>query len=64
MQARRRLARLRVSQAKEELISLERELGCEKLRPQLLRLKESIGLDSTRADARSSPRQARRRPRS
>lgn len=46
-----RLARLRVSQAKEELIKFERELGCEKLRPQLLRLKESIGLDSTRADA-------------
>jgi Caspase domain len=45
-----RLARLRVSQVREEVAVFERELGCERLRPQLLRLKESIALDSARAD--------------
>ena len=50
-----RLARLRVSQSKPEVISFERELGCERLRPQLLRLKESIGLDSQRVDAPAAP---------
>ncbi|HKD29934.1 MAG TPA: caspase family protein [Xanthobacteraceae bacterium] len=37
-----RLARLRASQARDEVIRFERELGCERLRPQLLRLRESI----------------------
>ncbi len=50
-----RLARLRVSQSKPEVISFERELGCERLRPQLLRLKESIGLDSQRVDSPAAP---------
>lgn len=45
-----RLVRVRASQAIEEVISFERELGCEKLRPQLLRLKESLGVDGTRTD--------------
>jgi hypothetical protein len=45
------LVRVRASQSLEEVISLERELGCERLRPQVLRLKESLGLDSPRADA-------------
>src|SRR6202043_1196389 len=36
------LARLRTSQARDEVIRFERELGCERLRPQLLRLRESI----------------------
>jgi hypothetical protein len=45
-----RLVRVRASQAIEDVISLERELGCEKLRPQVLRLKESIGVDGTRTD--------------
>jgi len=38
-----RLARLRVSQAHDEVIRFERELGCEKLRPQVVRLRESVG---------------------
>jgi hypothetical protein len=50
-----RLARLRVSQSKPEVISFERDLGCERLRPQLLRLKESIGLDSQRVDSPAAP---------
>jgi caspase domain-containing protein len=41
-----RLVRLRATQVREEVIRFERELGCEKLRPQLLRLKESIAVDS------------------
>jgi hypothetical protein len=45
-----RLVRVRASQAIEEVASFERELGCEKLRPQLLRLKESLGVDGTRTD--------------
>jgi uncharacterized caspase-like protein len=45
------LVRVRASQSFDEVISLERELGCERLRPQVLRLKESLGLDSPRADA-------------
>ena len=45
------LVRVRASQSLDEVISLERELGCERLRPQILRLKESLGLDSPRADA-------------
>jgi hypothetical protein len=40
-----RLARLRVSQARDEVIRFERELGCEKLRPQVVRLRESVGSD-------------------
>src|SRR5215468_2422186 len=36
------LVHLRATQARDELIRLERELGCERLRPQLLRLRESI----------------------
>ena len=45
------LVHVRASQSLEEVISLERELGCEKLRPQVLRLKESLGLDSPHADS-------------
>jgi hypothetical protein len=48
------LVRLRATQVREEVISFERELGCEKLRPQLLRLKESIAVDSARADAQGA----------
>jgi hypothetical protein len=60
------LVRVRASQSLEEVISLERELGCEKLRPQIQRLKESLGLESpasvvasagaTRASQLSPPR--------
>jgi outer membrane protein OmpA-like peptidoglycan-associated protein len=37
-----RLVNLRATQARDELIRFERELACERLRPQLLRLRESI----------------------
>jgi uncharacterized caspase-like protein len=37
-----RLARLRANPSRAELIALERELGCEKLRPQIARLRESL----------------------
>ncbi len=36
------LADLRISQARDEVIRFERELGCEKLRPQVIRLRESV----------------------
>jgi outer membrane protein OmpA-like peptidoglycan-associated protein len=37
-----RLARLRSSQVREEVIQFEHELGCERLRPQVTRLRESV----------------------
>jgi hypothetical protein len=37
------LTRLRASQVRDEVIRFERELGCERLRPQVVRLRESIG---------------------
>jgi hypothetical protein len=37
------LARLRASQSREDVVKFERELGCEQLRPQVVRLKESLG---------------------
>lgn len=36
------LARLRASQSREEVVKFERELACEQLRPQVIRLKESL----------------------
>jgi hypothetical protein len=45
------LVHVRASQSPEEVVALERELGCEKLRPQILRLKESLGVDSPRVDS-------------
>jgi hypothetical protein len=53
-----RLVRLRATQVREEVISFERELGCEKLRPQLLRLKESIAVDTAREDPQNAPQVA------
>jgi len=38
-----RLARLRANQARDQVIRFERELGCEKLRSQVVRLWESLG---------------------
>lgn len=37
-----RLSRLRAAQSLAEVIVFERELGCEKLRPQIVRLRESL----------------------
>jgi outer membrane protein OmpA-like peptidoglycan-associated protein len=45
-----RLVRLRATQTRDELIRFERELGCERLRPQLLRLGESILADGERGE--------------
>jgi hypothetical protein len=36
------LAHLRISQGRDEVIRFERELGCEKLRSQVIRLRESV----------------------
>jgi uncharacterized caspase-like protein len=37
-----RLAKLRANPSREALVTLERELGCERLRPQIARLRESL----------------------
>ena len=39
-----RLGRLRVSRSRDEVIRFERELTCERLRPQVTRLRESVGI--------------------
>jgi uncharacterized caspase-like protein len=39
------LARLRISQSREEIIRFARELACERLRPQVLRLRESVAAE-------------------
>jgi hypothetical protein len=36
------LAHLRITQGRDEVIRFERELGCKKLRPQVIRLRESV----------------------
>src|SRR5215470_11490206 len=38
-----KLTRLRASPARDEVIRFEHELGCERLRPQVVRLRESLG---------------------
>src|SRR5258707_8541980 len=43
-----RLVHLRAAQARDELIRFERDLGCERLRPQFLRLGESIFAEGER----------------
>jgi hypothetical protein len=39
-----RLARLRAEPSADAITRFERELGCERIRPQLKRLRESLGL--------------------
>ena len=39
-----RLARLRADPSVEAITKFERELGCDQIRPQLRRLRESLGL--------------------
>jgi len=39
------LVRLRSGPKREEVLRFERELACERLRPQVLRLRESLGID-------------------
>jgi hypothetical protein len=36
------LAKLRASQSREDVVRFERELACEQLRPQVIRLRESL----------------------
>src|SRR5258706_12901098 len=43
-----RLAGLRASQARDEVVRFERELGCERLRPQVVRLRESLSAEGER----------------
>jgi uncharacterized caspase-like protein len=40
-----KLARLRVSQSRDEIVRFVRELACERLRPQVLRLQESVAAE-------------------
>src|SRR5258706_2798710 len=51
-----RLTRLRASPARDEVIRFEHELGCERLRPQLRRLRESISAEGERDDREAAPR--------
>lgn len=44
-QDQERLTHLRASQAPDEVIRFEHELGCERLRPQVMRLRESLGVN-------------------
>jgi uncharacterized caspase-like protein len=59
-----RLVRLRASQARDEVLRFERELGCERLRPQLVRLRESISAEGERSerDAAQQPQAEPPRP--
>jgi hypothetical protein len=45
-----RLVRLRASHVRDEVVRFEREFGCERLRPQLLRLLESVSAEWQRGE--------------
>jgi TPR repeat protein len=45
-----RLTRLRASLERDEVVRFEYELGCERLRPQVVRLRESISAEGDRGD--------------
>jgi hypothetical protein len=51
------LTRLRANQSRDEVIRFEKELTCERLRPQVLRLRESLGIEGDE-QAKGSPRPA------
>jgi OmpA family len=57
-----RLVHLRATQARDELIRLERELACERLRPQLLRLGESILAEGERGEPDATQRPPAEQP--
>jgi hypothetical protein len=59
-----RLVRLRASPARDEVIRFERELGCEGLRAQVDRLRESISPEGEREDRQAAlrPQIEQRRP--
>jgi hypothetical protein len=58
-----RLTRLRASPASDEMSRFEHELGCERLRPQLLRLRESILADGEHDDHGATRRPQAEQPR-
>jgi hypothetical protein len=58
-----RLARLRTSPARDEVIRFERELGCERLRPQVVRLRESISAEGEHGQRESAQRSEAEQPR-
>ena len=58
-----RLAGLRASQARDEVVRFERELGCERLRSQVVRLRESISAEEERSDREVAQRPQADEPR-
>jgi hypothetical protein len=58
-----RLTRLRASPARDEVVRFEHELGCERLRPQLRRLRESISAVGERGDREAAQRPQAEQPR-
>jgi len=58
-----RLTRLRASPARDEVIRFERELGCERLRPQVVRLRESISAEGEGGDREAVQRRQAEQPR-
>jgi len=58
-----RLARLRASQERDEVVRFERELGCERLRPQLVRLRESLSAEGERGEREGAQRPRAEQPR-
>jgi TPR repeat protein len=59
-----KLRRLRASLERDEVVRFEYELGCERLRPQVVRLRESISAEGERGDrgARQQSQAEQRRP--
>jgi hypothetical protein len=51
-----RLARLRASPARDEVVRFNRELGCQGLRPQVERLLESVSAEAEGGDREADPR--------
>jgi hypothetical protein len=57
-----RLVHVRATQARDELVRFERELDCERLRPQLLRLGESILAEGERGEPDTTQRPPAEQP--
>jgi hypothetical protein len=57
-----RLARLRASPARDEVVRFKRELGCQGLRPQVERLLESVSAEAEHGDREAGQRFEQRRP--
>ncbi|MET3839571.1 caspase family protein [Bradyrhizobium sp. OAE829] len=50
-----RLAKIRANPAHADLAALERDLGCERLRPQIVRLRESLPKEIAKETAKDAP---------